>query len=47
MKLSIPFESSQLQDPSGREMLIFVLHLFNQLPNYIPKGVETFSCILG
>lgn len=29
MKFSIPFELGNFAEPSGREMLILVLHLFN------------------
>lgn len=47
MKFSIPFELGNFAEPSGREMLILVLHLFNQLPNYLNKGTEVFSCVLG
>lgn len=47
MKFSIPFELGNFAEPSGREMLILVLHLFNQLPNYLSKSTEVFSCVLG
>lgn len=47
MKFSIPIDLGNLAEPSGRENLILVLHLFNQIPNYMPKGTEVFSCVLG
>ena len=33
--------------PSQREMMLFCLYLFNNLPHYIPKQTVEFPCILG
>ncbi|KAM3143753.1 Encoded by [Paramecium bursaria] len=47
IRFSIPLDLTGLVQPSGREMVIFMMHLFNQIPHYLPKGTETFSCVLG
>ncbi|KAK3255401.1 hypothetical protein CYMTET_35412 [Cymbomonas tetramitiformis] len=47
--LNLPFEISRenLVQPHAREMLIFVLYLYQTLPQFIPKTTIEFSGLLG
>ena len=33
--------------PSGRELLLFIVQMYQSLPHYIPKAVIEFPCTLG
>ena len=35
------------QKPSAREMLLFLVHLYQVLPHYLPKDTLKFPLILG
>ena len=45
--LQTHLESKDLIKISMREMLLFILQLFNALPHYDPKTTIEFKCILG
>lgn len=33
--------------PSQREIILFLMNLWFNLPHYLPKGTEVFKCVLG
>ena len=46
--LQTHFTANDMAHPSQREMILFVMQLFNALPHYIPKEKPiVFNCILG
>ena len=47
IKLQTYFTSRDLLAPSQREMILFCLYLYNNLPHYIPKATIEFPCVLG
>ncbi|KAL4497051.1 hypothetical protein ABPG72_002207 [Tetrahymena utriculariae] len=48
INLQTPFNAVDLSKASQRETVLFLIQLFNSLPNYIPKGQPIiFSCVLG
>jgi hypothetical protein len=48
INLQTPFEIQNFAKPSAREMILLLLHLFNVLSNYIPRGQPVvFQCVLG
>jgi len=44
--LQTPFSAKDLESPSQRDMILFTLYMFNNLPHYIPKATIEFSCLL-
>ena len=44
--LQTPFSAKDLEAPSQRDMILFCLYLFNNLPHYIPKSTIEFTCML-
>jgi hypothetical protein len=48
IRLRTTFNATELAKPSMREVLLFVLQLFNTLPHYTPKPEKIiFNCVLG
>lgn len=47
MRLQTHFTAKDLMNPSQREMVLFCLYLYNNLPHYISKATVEFSCVLG
>lgn len=47
IKLQTHINARDILVPSQREMMLFCLYLFNNLPHYIPKSAVEFPCILG
>lgn len=48
IRLQTHFVAKDLYFPSQREMILFLMHLWFNLPHYLPKnGPEVFKCILG
>ena len=47
IKLQTYFTPRDLLAPSQREMILFCLYLYNNLPHYIPKATIEFPCVLG
>ena len=48
IRLQTHFVSKDLFFPSQREMILFLMHLWFNLPHYLPKGgAEVFKCVLG
>lgn len=45
--LSFPIQSSDISSPQPKDMLLFVMFLFQNLPHYVPKTVIVFSTMLG
>jgi len=45
--LSFPIQASDINAPQPKDMLLFVMFLFQNLPHYVPKTVITFSTMLG
>ena len=48
IKLFTTFNANDIAKPSAREIILFLMPIFNALPNYIAKGQPIiFNCILG
>lgn len=48
VRLQTHFVSKDLFYPSQREMILFLMHLWFNLPHFLPKaGPEVFKCVLG
>ena len=48
VNLITPFSAKDFSHPSGKDMLLLVLHLYNTLPHFIPRGGPViFQCVLG
>lgn len=47
MRLQTHFTAKDLMNPSQREMVLFCLYLYNNLPHYMPKAQIEFHCVLG
>ena len=48
IRLHTTFASNDIAKPSGREIILFLIQLYNALPNYVSKGQPIiFSCTLG
>jgi len=45
--LSFPIQTSDIASPQPKDMLLFVMFLFQNLPHYVPKTVIVFSTLLG
>lgn len=47
IRLQTHINARDIIAPSQREMMLFCLFLFNNLPHYIPKSTVEFPCVLG
>ena len=48
IRLQSHFVAKDIYYPSQREMILFLMHLWFNLPHYLPKsGPEVFKCVLG
>eukprot|EP00927_Polykrikos_kofoidii_P033789 TRINITY_DN28631_c0_g1_i1.p1 TRINITY_DN28631_c0_g1~~TRINITY_DN28631_c0_g1_i1.p1 ORF type:complete len:1661 (+),score=302.97 TRINITY_DN28631_c0_g1_i1:478-4983(+) len=47
MGLAFPIQASDIACPQPKDMLLFVMFLFQNLPHYVPKTVIVFSTMLG
>merc|ERR1719305_1316815 len=45
--LSFPMQTSDISSPQPKDMLLFVMFLFQNLPHYVPKTVIVFATPLG
>eukprot|EP00931_Biecheleriopsis_adriatica_P036216 TRINITY_DN2086_c0_g1_i7.p1 TRINITY_DN2086_c0_g1~~TRINITY_DN2086_c0_g1_i7.p1 ORF type:complete len:2928 (-),score=554.29 TRINITY_DN2086_c0_g1_i7:9-8792(-) len=45
--LSFPIQASDIASPQPKDMLLFCMFLFQNLPHYVPKTVIVFSTMLG
>ncbi|CAE7260414.1 CFAP47 [Symbiodinium sp. CCMP2456] len=45
--LAFPIQVSDIASPQAKDMLLFAMFLFQNLPNYVPKTTIVFSTMLG
>ncbi|CAE8643317.1 unnamed protein product, partial [Polarella glacialis] len=45
--LAFPIQAGDIASPQAKDMLLFVMFLFQNLPHYVPKTVIVFSTMLG
>jgi len=45
--LSFPIQMTDIAQPQPKDMLLFVMFLYQNLPHYVPKTVIPFSTMLG
>jgi hypothetical protein len=44
---SHPFQMTDISEPQPKDMLLFVMFLYQNLPHYVPKYIIPFSTMLG